>query len=201
MQVKRTILLSGGIDSCSLTYLYREELSLAITIDYGQRAAISEISSSKKICEVLGIKHEVIQLKAKNLGSGEMAYTNSRSSLAAQPEWWPFRNQLIITLAAMRMIAFGSSNLLVGSVKNDKKFLDGTSRFFRALNKCLNVQEGSIQIETPAIKMTTRELIVESNVPDLLLLWTHSCHISNVPCGRCNGCAKYFKVLKSVGIN
>lgn len=201
MQVKRTILLSGGIDSCSLTYLYREELSLAITVDYGQRAAKSEIRSSKKICELLGIKHEIIELKAKNLGSGEMAYTNSRSSLASQPEWWPFRNQLIVTLAAMRMISFGSSNLLVGSVKTDKKFLDGTNRFFRALNKCLTVQEGSIQIEAPAIKMSSKELIIESKVPDSLLLWTHSCHVSNVPCGRCNGCNKYFSVLKSVGIN
>jgi 7-cyano-7-deazaguanine synthase len=198
--MSKAILLSGGIDSIALAYLYREEISLAITLDYGQKSALTEVQVSKRFCKILCIEHEVITVNCGDLGIGQM--TNHRSMSFSEPlsEWWPFRNQLIITLAAMKLYQHQIDTLMIGSVKSDRKFMDGSKMFFRALNKCFATQEGNIFIETPAINMSSVQLVMESNLPDNLLLWAHSCHISNNPCGNCNGCRKYFQVMKKIGV-
>jgi 7-cyano-7-deazaguanine synthase in queuosine biosynthesis len=48
---KSLILLSGGLDSsANLAFaVYFDEPVLALTIDYGQRAAIAEIAAAKKL--------------------------------------------------------------------------------------------------------------------------------------------------------
>jgi 7-cyano-7-deazaguanine synthase len=195
------ILLSGGIDSTALAHLYREEIRLAITVDYGQKPAQSEIQVSQLICRELGIRHEVLTIDCSSLGSGEMAKKSVASVFAPAPEWWPYRNQLVITLVAMKAIQSKVNKLIIGTVKSDKKFIDGSKRFIKAFNKCLSMQEGSINLEAPGIDMTSTELVNHAQLPDRLLLWTHSCHISNNPCGNCNGCRKYISVMKTLGIN
>ena len=49
--------------------------------------------------------------------------------------------------------------------------------------------------------ITTEELIRVSKVPESLLLWAHSCHVSNNPCGSCPGCIKYREVRHNLGID
>ena len=56
--------LSGGLDS-TVSTLIAKDLGyevIAITFNYGQRAAKREINSAKKICEILGIEHIVVDL-------------------------------------------------------------------------------------------------------------------------------------------
>jgi 7-cyano-7-deazaguanine synthase len=199
--MNKAILLSGGIDSIAVGYLHREEIDLAITINYGQKPALTEIEVSKRFCEILNIKHEVITVNCGDLGLGQMASHSFMSLSEPTSEWWPFRNQLIITLAAMKIYQHNIKTLIIGSVKSDKKFKDGSKKFFRTLNTCLAMQEGGVVVETPAINMSSAELVKESNLPDTLLFWAHSCHTSNNPCGNCNGCRKYFQVMRKLGIN
>ncbi|HEX8546766.1 MAG TPA: 7-cyano-7-deazaguanine synthase [Cytophagaceae bacterium] len=199
--MKKAILLSGGIDSTSVAYLHKAEISLAVTVDYGQKAALTEVEVSQRFCQLLSIQHEVIKVDCSSLGSGQMAPHLFMNFSEPVSEWWPFRNQLIITLAAIKLYQYKIETLLIGSVKSDKRFRDGSKIFFRTLSKCLALQEGGITLETPAIKMSSAQLVIESKIPDKLLLWTHSCHTSNNPCGNCNGCRKYFQVMKKLGIN
>ncbi|MNH47336.1 hypothetical protein D3C79_1105200 [compost metagenome] len=60
------------------------------------------------------------------------------------------------------------------------------------------IQEGEITVEAPAIHLSTFELVKEANVPSSMLAWAHSCHRSNVPCGNCRGCFKYFEVWHEI---
>ena len=53
--MKTALLLSGGIESTILAYEYKPDI--AITIDYGQASANSEIKASKYICNKLNINH------------------------------------------------------------------------------------------------------------------------------------------------
>lgn len=192
--MKQGILLSGGLDSTALAYWHRNSLSIAFTINYGQKSAQKEIAVSAKICKELGLQHEVLEADCGSLGGGEMS-DNPISSLSNFSEWWPFRNQLLITLAAMRAVTLGIETIMFGAVKTDNRFADGRATFFKSVNYLLNQQEGSIQILTPAIELYSIELIRKSKVPEHLLFWAHSCHRGNEPCGFCNGCNKYSEVV------
>lgn len=189
------LLLSGGMDSTCLAWWKRPES--AITIDYGQLAASAEIAAAAQICAELSIEHHVTRVDCRALGSGDMAGC-SPDVLAPASDWWPYRNQLLITLAAMTAVSKGVSRLLLGTVRSDNGHQDGTADFVRAISTALAMQEGGIIVDAPAIDMTTVELARRASVPPSLLSWAHSCHRSDVACGDCRGCNKYFDVLREL---
>ena len=193
--MKRTLLLSGGMDSLAVAWWLRP--STAITIDYGQLAASAEIEAAMHICADLSIEHHVICVDCGNLGSGDMAGL-SPNSLAPATDWWPYRNQLILTLAAMKSICSGATTLLLGTVRSDASHQDGTENFVRAMAAIFKMQEGNLTVEAPAISMTTAQLVREAQVPLSMLSWAHSCHRSPVTCGSCRGCSKYFEVMQEL---
>lgn len=198
LQDNKGILLSGGMDSISLAFLLRPRH--AFTVDYGQNSAQAEIHAASQVSKTLDIEHHVLSVDCSSLGSGNLS-RNAPLEFAPVVEWWPFRNQLLVTLACMKGITFGLSHLIVGSVKTDDSHSDGTSEFYERISDLIYHQEGRIQIEYPAIKMDTLELIEKSGVPLSVLLWAHSCHTSNEPCMTCNGCLKYLSVLQNLGLD
>lgn len=189
------ILLSGGMDSISLAYWKKPEV--AITIDYGQACAESEIRTGSIISKSLGMEHHIIRVDCRSLGSGDLVNTDAIDK-SPSSEWWPYRNQLLITLACMKGISLGIKELMVGSVRSDSFHLDGTFGFFDRINKLMEYQEGNIKITSPCIELSTVELINVSNIPNTLLHWAHSCHKSNFACGNCRGCNKYRQVLNQL---
>lgn len=186
------ILLSGGIDSAALARWKQPDV--ALTINYGQRSALGEIRAAKKITEELSIAHEVVSVDLQHLGSGDLAGTPP-SSLAPAPEWWPFRNQMLATIAAMRAIALGIDTLLFGAVATDNVHADGRPAFFALLDQLTSMQEGGIRVSAPAIGMTTLELVRCSGIDLHVLAWCHSCHTADFACGNCRGCFKYESIM------
>jgi len=190
--VKAALLLSGGMDSLSLAWWKRP--AFAITIDYGQLASQAEIAASTEVCRQLKIEHHVIRIDCRSLGSGDMAGAGA-DRYAPASDWWPYRNQLLLTIAAMKAINLGANLLLLGTVKSDGSHLDGTQGFVDAMSHLLGLQEGQMRVDAPAITMSTTELVRHCGVPRDLLAWAHSCHKANVSCANCRGCNKYFEVL------
>jgi len=190
------LLLSGGMDSIAIAFWKRPDY--AITVNYGQLSAGGEIEAAVAVTKALEIPHEVISVDCSSLGSGDLAGRPAISS-APSREWWPFRNQLIITFAAIRGISLGIDHLLFGSVKTDDFHKDGTQRFFENIDHLVSFQEGGIAVTAPAISLTTPDLIKLSGVPRSLLAWAHSCHVSDFACGQCRGCYKYQAVLLEMG--
>lgn len=189
--IKKGILLSGGIDSICLAYGIKPQL--AYTIDYGQTVAQREIYVSKFICDQLEIEHKVIKVNCKELGSGTLA-NSGNISLSPSEEWWPYRNQLLITLAVMQGIKDEIRELHLASVKSDEFHKDGTREFYRLINNLVAYQEGGITIHSESIDYFSHELATKYNVPYELLTIAHSCHISNIACGKCSGCQKQLRV-------
>jgi 7-cyano-7-deazaguanine synthase len=123
-----------------------------------------------------------VRADCSSLGSGDMAGT-AASTHAAVSEWWPFRNQLLVTLAGMRAIALEVDELLLGSVASDGSHADGRPEFYRLADALMAMQEGKIRISAPAIAMTTAELVRISGAPRDLIAWAHSCHTGPLACG------------------
>lgn len=196
--MKTALLLSGGMDSIAIAYWKKPEL--AITVAYGQCAEQAEIRAAAAVCEALGIEHHIIESNLRALGSGDMA-GGAASALAPVSEWWPFRNQMLVTLAAMKAVALNVSRLLIGTLRTDGVHADGTPKFLAAVNAVLACQEGAIALEAPAIELSGAELIKASGVPADVLAWAHSCHVANEACGLCRGCAKHYQVLEELGVD
>jgi len=192
------LLFSGGLDSTSLLFWKRPKI--AFFIDYGQKSAQGEFRAVKKISKDLNVQVEQIKINCKKIGTGDLAGT-SQLDLAPTIEWWPFRNQLIITLASMKAIQLGIKTLLVGSVKTDKNYKDGTRKFYSLINSLMEYQEGKILIKAPAINLTTIELIKKSKIPISILAWAHSCTNNNFSCGQCLSCKKHINIMRELGYN
>ncbi len=184
-------MLSGGMDSVAIAYWLRPDV--AITVDYGQRAAKAEVVASRYVCSLFGIEHIIVAADCSSLGSGDMA---GSAPLADAPvsEWWPFRNQLLATLAGMKAMTIGATELLLGSVASDGTHVDGTRPFYDALDAVMSMQEGRLKVLAPALDMTTAELVRTSGIDRETLAWAHSCHTSNLACGDCRGCYKHQQV-------
>ena len=193
--MKAAILLSGGVDSIALAFWKRPEI--AITIDYGQRAAQAEVMAARQVCSELSIVHEVVSVDCSAIGSGDMAGL-AADALAPVSEWWPYRNQLLVTLAAAHGIALGVNRLLLGSVASDASHTDGTAKFYSSIDALMRLQEGGVAVEAPAIEMNTVDLVRRSDIPRGMLAWAHSCHIGNLACGGCRGCVKHYQVMEEL---
>lgn len=194
--MSEAILLSGGLDSTALAYWCRP--SLAITIDYGQVSAKGELRAATQVAEILKIDHEIIRVDCRSLGSGDLAGQPPVTNAPAQ-EWWPFRNQLLITLALMKAFNFGINELLVGTVKSDGFHADGTTAFVNTISQLAEIQEGGMHVKSPAIELTTAELVRTSQIPMSILAWSHSCHTGEWACGVCRGCCKHRLVMDELG--
>lgn len=194
--MKTAILLSGGMDSIALAYWKRPDI--AFTIDYGQTPAEAEIRASKIVAEILDIEHIVIRIDCKSLGSGDLINEEPIDS-SPSSEWWPYRNQLLVTLATMKGISLNINELMLASVKSDGFHKDGTVEFYKLMDNLVSYQEGLINITCPSIGLTTVELINESKIPKEILFWAFSCHKSTIACGNCRGCNKYYNTVHELG--
>jgi 7-cyano-7-deazaguanine synthase len=191
------LLLSGGLESTALAAWQRPPLTL--TIDYGQRPAAGEVAAAAAVCRQLGLDHHVLCIDCGQLGLGLLAAQEPLDG-APSPEWWPYRNQLLVTLAAAWGLPRDVTSITVGSVAGDgERHVDGTAQFYAALDAVVAMQEGSVRVKVPGVEMTSAQLIERSGVSDEVLGWTHSCHRADLACGACPGCAKRRDVLTGLG--
>ena len=190
--MKRAILLSGGVDSIALSYWLRPEL--AFTIDYGQLPYRGELRAAEQIAKTLDMQHELLKVDCRAIGSGDLS-GKAPDPHAPASEWWPYRNQLLLTLCAAKAITLGVTEILIGTVASDGFHKDGTPQFIQLVNDLIAYQEGNLRVSAPAIAMTSAELVRHAHIPEELLLWAHSCHKADYACGNCRGCNKYRNVI------
>jgi 7-cyano-7-deazaguanine synthase len=171
-----TLLLSGGVASAAVAAWRRPERCLFV--DYGQEPASSARSASLAIASYLG-------LHWAELVFDSTALERSGGSSVR----WPYRNQLLITLAAAWAQPREERLILVGSVREEDDFRpDASHLFFRRLDQLLRVQPGGLRLGVPALGMSMAELVGVSGIGPELLDVTYGCEVAAAPCGRCRGC-------------
>lgn len=188
----RLLLLSGGVDSSAIAWWTRPDVCL--TVNYGQAPAQGEIRAAAGICREVGLRHEILEAGLAHLGSGLMA-GRTTSPVGNAAEWWPYRNQMLVTLAAMRFVGEGLEEIMIGALESDIH-LDGSRAFLEALDRTMALQEGGVRVTAPAHPYTTGELLKVSGFPSSMLGATFSCHAADMPCGRCSGCEKSVDLLE-----
>lgn len=190
----RALLFSGGIDSTALAWSLKPEKLLFM--DYGQVAAEGELRAAKSIAKALELDLDVRPIPMGRFGQGLLAGGTTVSETV--PEFWPYRNQALITFAAMAYADLPLSSIIIGTVSGDGcRHADGRVEFIETMDRLLDVQGGP-RLEAPALRMTSEELVEESNVPMSVLGWTFSCHTGEWACGLCAGCVKHAQIMQAL---
>ncbi len=214
-------LLSAGLDS---VVAFKKELdehgiALAITFDYGQRAAAKEIEMAKRICKRYGVRHVVMELawleditctslvnrgeKVPEPAEKDLDEIKGKAKETAHLVWVPNRNGLFINIASSYGDAFGYDRIVTGfNAEEGATFPDNTPEFVKAINKSLSYScEKKVEVVAPVISMNKEEIIregVKINAP-LDLSW--SCYFAGAkPCGKCESCMRRARAFKRAGV-
>jgi 7-cyano-7-deazaguanine synthase len=158
--LKSLVLLSGGLDSsANLAFArYFDEPVLALTIDYGQKAAAREIRSAAAFAAHYLVPHQILHLgwlgelggsaltspgiEIPGLSSSELDHLPTTSKTGAAV-WVPNRNGLFINVAAAIAESKGIQQVVVGFNKEEAAtFPDNSSQF--------------LGVSTLALKYSTR---------------------------------------------
>ena len=126
MDKDSVIIVSGGMDSVTLLYEYKDRIALGISFDYGSNHNSKEIPFAKLHCERLGIKHITIPLDfmhqyfkssllegADAIPEGHYEDENMKSTVV------PFRNGIMLAIAAGIAESNGLSNVMIANHGGD----------------------------------------------------------------------------------
>lgn len=190
----KVLLFSGGIESTCLAWQERPDRLLFV--DYGQVSAPGEERASKAIAAELQLPLDIVRSDLRAIGAGALA---GKSAVGGGPvEFWPLRNQLLITIAVMTYFA-GVREIIIGTVRSDAHHADGRAPFRRAMQRLLQTQL-DCKLVAPAAKISSRTLIDRSQVPHELLGWSFSCYLGEWACGACSGCRKHDDLKAGLGL-
>lgn len=192
----RLLLFSGGVESTCLSLMTKPDILL--TIDYGQAPAGGEKRAAKHIATLLGMNHEIVTVPIGHLGTGDLTGQPNEQNSSGVPEHWPYRNQFLITMAAMAFADRDLSEIIIGTVSSDDVHSDGTTDFLEAMSCVLSAQDENLKLSAPAVRMTTKELVIASEISRDLLGWTFSCHRAAFACGACRGCRKTIQLFDEI---
>ena len=204
---KGIILLSGGLDSLVSLGLSKDEynIQLALTFDYGQKAAHKEIEQSRKICEYYNLEHRVIKLdwlkeitNTSLVSNMAVPTDNLNTSDSAEAVWVPNRNALFLNIAASFCDSYGYKYIIYGANKEEgQTFPDNTENFRAEISKLFETSTlVKPKVVAPLINYNKDDIvrIAFANGAPLELVW--SCYgYGDKHCGLCESCSHLKKAL------
>jgi len=206
---KSVILLSGGLDSLvALGYSQKHtdlNVELALTFDYGQKAAKAEINTSTRICEYFNIEHKVIKLdwlkditKTSLVSDKQIPINGFENKKSSESVWVPNRNGLFLNIAACFCDSDGFENIIFGANKEEaNKFSDNTEEFRLQISECFKTSTlKKPNVIAPLINCTKSDIVKIAVDDSLPLHLVRSCYNSGeLHCGECESCNYLKKAL------
>lgn len=213
---KSVVLLSSGLDSTVNLYEAREKsrVVLALTFNYGQRAAERELERAEQIAEGAGIPHKILDLRwfseftktslinrdstvptGKSISIDDLNQSNE----TAKAVWVPNRNGIFLNIGAAFAEGLGAKWIVPGfNIEEGATFPDNTQGYLDALTgafkfstsnhveaKCFTTHLNKTQIVRRG-----RELGAPFN-----LMWP--CYFSgDEACGECESCQRFARAKK-----
>lgn len=214
-QPRAVALLSGGLDSVVATWAARRthEIALALTCDYGQRAAQREAQAAREVAGLLGCPHVLVDLRW--LGAlGGSALTDPTRAIphpdadglddpqlapaTARSVWVPNRNGVLLNVAAAHAEAWGCQAIVVGfNAEEAATFPDNSRAFMTAADEFFALSTLTHpQVISPTASLTKREIVALGRELGAPLQHIWSCYLGDAePCGRCESCRRLERAL------
>jgi len=205
---KAISLLSGGLDSVVSTALAqkRYEICLALTFDYGHKAAVKEIQAAKGISEKMGIPHKVIELPwLGNITTTALVNKNIQTPAAYDRDsvWVPNRNALFANIAASFAENMKADYIIAGlNAEEGETFPDNSIEFVHQINKMF--QHSTLTgVELKSFTQNLRKIQIVERFISLGFqpheVW--SCYNGGEkPCGKCESCLRSIAAFIQLGV-
>ena len=204
--MKALLIYSGGLDSTTLLYEYKDSIALAVTFDYGSKHNAREISYAEENCKRLGIKHMVIPLgfigqyfksdlllSGGSIPEGSYAEENMKSTVV------PFRNGIMLAVAAGLAESYGLDTVLLANHSGDHAiYPDCRPEFVEAMDAAVKAgtYEG-IRVVSPYCDITKRDIALRGRAIGLDYSLTYSCYKGGEKhCGKCGTCTERKEALE-----
>jgi 7-cyano-7-deazaguanine synthase len=208
-------LLSGGLDSVVATWAAQRThaIALALTADYGQRAAQREAQAAGAVARLLGCPHVILDLRW--LGAlGGNALTDHAQAIpqlatdqlddaavtveSARSVWVPNRNGVLLNAAGAYADAWGCQAIVVGfNIEEATTFPDNTREFMAAADGFFALSTQSHpQVISPTAALNKRQIVALGRELGAPLQHVWSCYLGgDKPCEECESCRRLARAL------
>ena len=210
--MKDTVLIySGGLDSTTMLYEYRDSIALAVSFNYGSNHNEKEIACARWHCQKLGIEHIVIPLAfmpryfqssllegANAVPDGSYDDENMRSTVV------PFRNGIMLSIAAGLAESSGLKHVMMANHGGDHAiYPDCRPEFVDAMDKA--IQAGTydgVTLVTPYTQITKADIARRGALLGIDYGKTWSCYRGgDKHCGTCGTCRERKEAFREAGID
>lgn len=204
------IILSGGMDSVTMLYEYRERIALALTFDYGSNHAENEIACARLHCQRLGIRHIIIPLDFMHryftsslLQGGDAIPEGHYTSENMASTVVPFRNGIMLSIACGMAESNWLGFVMIANHGGDHTiYPDCREEFILAMSQAMTTgTDTKVQIFAPYTNITKTDIARHGKKLGLDYSETWSCYKGGkVHCGKCGTCIERKEALAEAGI-
>lgn len=190
-------LFSGGIDSTVLLAQFRDSISCAVSVNYGQRH-LRELDAAEAIATKLGIRHEEVNLRELGHHLEHNLLTGSGGTPVV-----PNRNMILLAVAAGIAISKGADSVAIATHAGDHRvFPDCRPAFLNAMSDVLGAcHEPSVRLLTPFINRSKGDVIKWGAEVDAPFKLTWSCyHSGRLHCGECMACVERREAFRAANV-
>ncbi len=201
---KAVVLVSGGLDSCTVLALAKEQgyACYALSFDYGQRHRY-ELEAARKLATHLGaIEHKLISLNLDSIGGSALTDATipvpQSASQGIPVTYVPARNTIFLSMALAWAEVLEAGHIFIGVNAVDYSgYPDCRSEYIEAYERMANlatkasVEGRRMHIETPLINLSKADIIRQGMRLGVDYTMTVSCYAADeagYACGRCDAC-------------
>ena len=204
--MKALLIYSGGLDSTTLLYEYRDSIALAVTFDYGSKHNAREIACARENCERLGIRQLVIPLgfigqyfksdlllSGGEIPEGSYADENMKSTVV------PFRNGIMLAVAAGLAESYGLDAIMLANHSGDHAiYPDCRPAFIDAFAAAVEAGTyNGVKVISPYCQITKRDIALRGKALGIDYSLTYSCYKGGEKhCGKCGTCTERKEALE-----
>ncbi|WP_297725811.1 7-cyano-7-deazaguanine synthase QueC [Porphyromonas uenonis] len=204
------IALSGGVDSTTLLYEYREEIACAVGFDYGSKHNARELAAAKAICRELEIPYLIIPLAFIGeyfrsdllLSGGEMQlgdYSEENMSSTVVP----FRNGIMLSVLAGLAESRDLQQVLIANHFGDHAiYPDCRESFVKPMGEAITAgTSNGVKLVAPYTTLTKAEIVARGTRLGVPYGKTYSCYQGGERhCGRCGTCRERHDAFVANGL-
>lgn len=210
MEKDALIVLSGGMDSTTMLYDYKDSIALAVNFNYGSNHNAREAACARENCRRLGIELEEIDLgfigdyfESSLLVGADMIPEGHYEDATMRSTVVPFRNGIMLSVAAGLAESRGLRAVMLANHFGDHAiYPDCREGFVNAMASA--IAEGTyehIELRAPYTKMTKADICRRGVALGVDYSLTYSCYKGGEKhCGRCGTCIERREAMIAAGL-